>query len=509
MAEPVTIAVDVMGGDRGPAVVLRGALQALEADPDLRLTLVGPAEEVEPFAAAHDRATAQVATEVIEMGEHPAGAVRAKKDSSIVVGCRLVKEGAADGFFSAGSTGACLAAATLVVGRIKGVKRPALGQVIPAWARPTLLIDVGANADCKPEYLVQFAQMGEVYMNAIMGVEHPKVGLLNIGEEDTKGDLFAQEAHRLLTEAVRAFAGNCEGGDLMAGDFDVVVTDGFTGNVCLKTIEGAAKTLMRNLKAALMSTALSKVGALLVKGPLGALKEKMSPDTYGGTPLLGVKGAVIVGHGSSNETAVKNLSRLGDKTGLAVSVDAIEGGWLVSFVERAQGFASGAGAGAGVGSGAESAGERPEGASGSGAAAHVAEAAGVSVAAAPHGGVPPVACASGTGCGYAVFVSRDCVGDGDAELGRSLMKMALYTLSESDDVPASLLFMNAGVKLVAGGEAQIAESVRALQEKGTEVLVCGTCLDYYGLTERLEAGEVSNMYDILGRMQEAAKVVTL
>ena len=306
MAEPVTIAVDVMGGDRGPAVVLRGALQALEADPDLRLVLVGPAEEVEPFAAAHDRATAQVATEVIEMGEHPAGAVRAKKDSSIVVGCRLVKEGAADGFFSAGSTGACLAAATLVVGRIKGVKRPALGQVIPAWARPTLLIDVGANADCKPEYLVQFAQMGEVYMNAIMGVEHPKVGLLNIGEEDTKGDLFAQEAHRLLAETVPAFAGNCEGGDLMAGDFDVVVTDGFTGNVCLKTIEGTAKTLMRNLKAALMSTALSKVGALLVKGPLGALKEKMSPDTYGGTPLLGVKGAVIVGHGSSNETAVKN-----------------------------------------------------------------------------------------------------------------------------------------------------------------------------------------------------------
>ena len=186
------------------------------------------------------------------------------------------------------------------------MKRPALGQVIPAWARPTLLIDVGANADCKPEYLVQFAQMGEVYMNAIMGVEHPKVGLLNIGEEDTKGDLFAQEAHRLLTEAVPAFAGNCEGGDLMAGDFDVVVTDGFTGNVCLKTIEGTAKTLMRNLKAALMSTALSKVGALLVKGPLGALKEKMSPDTYGGTPLLGVKGSVIVGHGSSNETAVKN-----------------------------------------------------------------------------------------------------------------------------------------------------------------------------------------------------------
>ena len=469
MAEPVTIAVDVMGGDRGPAVVLRGALQALEADPDLRLTLVGPAEEVEPFAAAHDRATAQAATEVIEMGEHPAGAVRAKKDSSIVVGCRLVKEGAADGFFSAGSTGACLAAATLVVGRIKGVKRPALGQVIPAWARPTLLIDVGANADCKPEYLVQFAQMGEVYMNAIMGVERPKVGLLNIGEEDTKGDLFAQEAHRLLSETVPAFAGNCEGGDLMAGDFDVVVTDGFTGNVCLKTIEGTAKTLMRNLKAALMSTALSKVGALLVKGPLGALKEKMSPDTYGGTPLLGVKGAVIVGHGSSNETAVKNLTRLGKKKNMATSVDKIEGGWLITF---------------GEGDGAEA--KAP--------------------AATPEAGS---ACSTTGGCGYSVFVGKDFVGDGDLELGRNLMKMALYTLSEAGDPPTSLLFMNAGVKLVAPGEEQVIEAVKKLEEQGTEVLVCGTCLNFFGIADKLSVGEVSNMYDILERMRESAKTITL
>ena len=304
--DEIKVVVDAQGGDNAPGVVLEGVAQAVAQDPSITVILTGAEDVIVPFAAEHANVVAHPTTEVIEMGEHPAGAVRAKKDSSIVVGCRLVKEGAADGLFSAGSTGACLAAATLVVGRIKGVKRPALGQVIPAWARPTLLIDVGANADCKPEYLVQFAQMGEVYMNAIMGVEHPKVGLLNIGEEDTKGDLFAQEAHRLLTEAVPAFAGNCEGGDLMAGDFDVVVTDGFTGNVCLKTIEGTAKTLMRNLKAALMSTALSKVGALLVKGPLGALKEKMSPDTYGGTPLLGVKGAVIVGHGSSNETAVKN-----------------------------------------------------------------------------------------------------------------------------------------------------------------------------------------------------------
>lgn len=306
MATPVTIAVDVMGGDNGPAVVLRGAYQALQADPDLHLILVGPADQVQPFAAAHDRAQAQVATEVIAMGEHPANAVRTKKDSSIVVGCRLVKEGAAAGFFSAGSTGACLAAATLVVGRVKGVKRPALGQILPAYARPTMLIDVGANADCKPEYLVQFAHMGSAYMEALMGVERPRVGLLNIGSEDTKGDAFAQEAYGLLSKQVPQFAGNCEGGNLMAGDFDVVVTDGFTGNVCLKTIEGTAKTLFKYVKDGLMSTALSKVGALLVKGSLGQLKQKLSPETYGGTPLLGVKGAVIVGHGSSNETAIMN-----------------------------------------------------------------------------------------------------------------------------------------------------------------------------------------------------------
>ncbi|MEC4175518.1 phosphate acyltransferase PlsX [Adlercreutzia sp. R21] len=306
MVEPVTIAVDVMGGDLGPDVVLDGALQALRADSALHLALVGPADVVEPFAAAHDRTRAVAATEVIAMGEHPAAAVRAKKDSSIVVGCRLVKEGQAQGFFSAGSTGACLAAATLVVGRVKGVKRPALGQVLPAYARPCLLIDVGANADCKPEYLVQFAQMGVVYMESIMGVSAPRVGLLNIGSEDTKGDEFAQKAHQLLAASVPQFAGNCEGGNLMAGDFDVVVCDGFTGNVCLKTIEGTAKTLFKYVKDALMASLPSKLGALLVKGDLSRLKGKLSPETYGGTPLLGVKGAVIVGHGSSNATAVAN-----------------------------------------------------------------------------------------------------------------------------------------------------------------------------------------------------------
>lgn len=306
MSDLLVIAVDAMGGDHAPAAVLAGTEEALAADEGLRVVLCGPAEVVEPFAAAHDRCEACVTTQVIEMGEHPAKAVRGKKDSSIVVGCRLVKEGRAQGFFSAGSTGACLAAATLVMGRIPGVKRPALAQILPSYSAPTLLLDVGANADCKPEYLVQFAQMGVVYMRSIMGVENPRVGLLNIGEEDTKGNALALEANEALRRELPEFAGNCEGRDLLAGGFDVAVADGFTGNVCLKTIEGTAGTLFRYMKDAFLSSAKSKVGAVLLKGDLKELKAKLDPDAYGGTPLLGVRGACIVGHGSSGATAVKN-----------------------------------------------------------------------------------------------------------------------------------------------------------------------------------------------------------
>ena len=235
-----------------------------------------------------------------------AGAVRAKKDSSIVVGCRLVKEGAAQGFFSAGSTGACLAAGTLVMGRIKGVARPALATVIPSPVRPVVMCDIGANADCKPEYLVQFGQMASIYAEKVIGIEHPRAALLNIGEEDTKGSQFAQEAHGLLRERLSNFAGNAEGSDILPANFDVIITDGFTGNVCLKTIEGTSKTLFKTLKSIMMSTPLTKLGALAIKGGLKQLMAQVSPDTYGGAPLLGVKGALLVGHGSSNALAVKN-----------------------------------------------------------------------------------------------------------------------------------------------------------------------------------------------------------
>lgn len=306
MSEKVTIAVDALGGDNAPDVVLDGVAQALAEDAELTVILCGPDEVVSPFAASHERCVAQVATEAIGMGEHPAQAVRKKKDSSIVVGCRLVKEGAAQGFFSAGSTGACLAAATLVMGRVKGIARPALATVLPSPVRPVVMCDVGANADCKPEYLVQFARMGSVYAQKMLGIESPRAALLNIGEEEEKGSQFAQAAHKLMREKLSNFAGNAEGGDVLAATFDVYVCDGFTGNVCLKTIEGTSKVLFKTLKDIMMKSVATKLGALALKGGLSDLKKQVSADTYGGAPLLGVNGACIVGHGSSSATAVKN-----------------------------------------------------------------------------------------------------------------------------------------------------------------------------------------------------------
>lgn len=306
MADRVVIAVDVLGGDFGPKVVLPGIEKALQADADLEVIACGPKEVVEPFAAKHDRVRAQVTTEEIAMDEHPANAVRKKKDSSLVVGNRLVKEGQAQGFFSAGSTGACLAAATLVVGRIKGVSRPALCTIIPSPAQPVVMCDVGANADCKPAYLVQFAQMASTYAKQVIGIAEPKVALLNIGSEDTKGSKMAQETFALLKEQVPEFIGNGEGCDILTGKADVYVTDGFTGNVCLKTIEGVTKMLFGEIKKIMFANTATKLGALAMKGGLSDLKKHTSADTYGGAPILGVKGACLVGHGSSNETAIMN-----------------------------------------------------------------------------------------------------------------------------------------------------------------------------------------------------------
>lgn len=313
-----TVCVDAAGGDRPVETVLEGVALALEADPDLAVVLTGPADKIEPFAAGRPgRCLAHPTTQVIEMGEHPAEAVRAKRDSSIVVGCKLVKQGVAQGFFSAGSTGAVMSAATLGIGRVKGISRPALTNPMPG-PKPCVVLDIGANADCKPEYLVQFASMGCAYARVVLGVESPRVGLLNIGSEDTKGSLFAQECFAALKKHVPEFAGNAEGTNLFDGSFDVIVTDGFTGNVMLKSVEATAKLLMHELKDAMMASPLTKLAALALKPAIGSLKGELSGDKFGGALLLGVNGVVAIGHGATSPEAVKN--------GTLVVANAIRGG---------------------------------------------------------------------------------------------------------------------------------------------------------------------------------------
>lgn len=312
MSRPVSIAVDVVGGDFAPEVVIDGMRLALAQDADLHIHAVGPQAVVQPFIdslAEQDkqRVHAVPAEEIIGMGEHPAQAIRAKKDSSIVVGSRLVKEGECDGFYSAGSTGACMAAATLIVGRIKGVNRPALATVLPSGkTTPTILLDVGANADCKPQNLLQFALMGQAYAESVFEIATPSVGLLNIGEEEAKGSMLAQESYQLMKEHVKHFAGNVEGRDVLAGKVDVIVTDGFTGNVALKLLEGTTMTLLKKIKGVLMSSFITKLCSLPLLGGMRSLRDDLDPDKYGGAPLLGVKGVCAIGHGSSNATAIKN-----------------------------------------------------------------------------------------------------------------------------------------------------------------------------------------------------------
>lgn len=304
--EGITVAVDALGGDAGASVVLPGVEAALQRRSDLCVELCGPADVVDDFAARHERVTAVHATQEITMAEHPAQAVRKKRDSSIVVACKRVHDGHAQGMFSAGSTGAIVVAAVLTMHHIKGVKRPAICTVIPSPVRNSVLCDLGANADCKPEYIVQFAKMARIYAEKALGRKDPTIAQLNIGTEDTKGSKFAQECFDLLSREVPGFKGNCEGYDVVQGTYDVVVTDGFTGNVCLKTIEGTAKTLGKTLKNVLLSNAKTKIAALLLKNDISVLRTSLNADQFGGAPLLGVKGACLIGHGGSDATAIAN-----------------------------------------------------------------------------------------------------------------------------------------------------------------------------------------------------------
>ncbi|MDO4429167.1 MAG: phosphate acyltransferase PlsX [Atopobiaceae bacterium] len=299
------ICVDVMGADKEPAVLLEGVAQALAADADLEVLVAGAAEFVEPFAASHDRARALVTTEVITMSEHPAQAVRAKKDASIVRAAAAVRAGEADGLFSAGSTGAVLTAATFGVGRLKGIRRPALSLPFPGISgRPTVFLDMGANADVRPDVIVQFAQMGRAYARAVLGVAEPRVGLLCNGSEETKGSETALAYHEALASADCGFAGNAEGTDILAGTFDVIVADGFTGNVALKSIEGTGKFVLKRLKAAMGASLKNKIGMALLAGSLKSLAAELSGDEYGGAVLLGLRAPVLKGHGATSARAV-------------------------------------------------------------------------------------------------------------------------------------------------------------------------------------------------------------
>lgn len=306
MTDKAVLAIDACGGDNAPDVVLEGVKLALASDDTIEILLCGPEKIVVPFCDTQTRCEPLIAEEVIEMGEHPVNAVTSKKNSSIVVGCKAVRKGLAQGFFSAGSTGACIVAATTQIGRIKGVKHPALGVMLPSYEKPTFLLDVGANSDVKPEFLLQFAQMAQAYIKAAKGIDNPKIGLLNIGEEAAKGSVLAQEAHQLLATELKSFAGNAEPADMLQGKFDIVVTDGFTGNIALKTIEATAGFLFKLVKEALMADTVSKIGALMVKGNLAKLKDKINPDSFGGSPVLGVKGVCMIGHGSSGPEAIKS-----------------------------------------------------------------------------------------------------------------------------------------------------------------------------------------------------------
>ncbi len=309
------IIVDAMGGDNAPLEIVRGALDANRKH-GVELTLVGRTAEilraVEACGVKSLPAGVEIkdATEVVEIADDPAMAFKLKPDSSLTVGLKLLRDGAGDAFVSAGSTGALLSGATLVVKRIRGIRRAAMGPQIPTAAGRMVLCDCGANAECTAEYLLQFAYLGSYYAQRVMGIEQPRVGLLNIGAEEEKGDALRHEAYALLKEAGDAgrirFVGNVEANDAMLGAVDVLVTDGFTGNVMLKNMEGLGKFLLKALKGVFLSSAKTKLGALLVKDGLKDLKKLMDPSEVGGTPFLGIQKPVIKAHGGSDARAIEN-----------------------------------------------------------------------------------------------------------------------------------------------------------------------------------------------------------
>ena len=310
MSEKVVVALDAMGGDYAPAETVKGAVEAVAEHPEIKVILVGKESEIvselEQYTYAKDNIEIVNASEVIGMGEVPTKAVREKKDSSLVVAMKLVNEEKADAVVSAGSTGAILVGGQLVVGRIKGIKRPALAPFLPTEKGFSLLIDCGANVDARPEHLVQFAQMGSVYFENVMGKKNPTVGIVNIGTEEEKGNQLVKETYPMLRDCPDIhFIGSVEAREIGSGAADILVCEAFVGNIILKFFEGVALTFLGCIKKGLMSGLRTKLGALLVKPALKGLVKTFDVSSQGGAPLLGLKGLVVKAHGNSKSKEIK------------------------------------------------------------------------------------------------------------------------------------------------------------------------------------------------------------
>ena len=307
----IKVAVDAMGGDNAPGEIIKGAVDAVSRRNDIQVLLTGRKEalevELNKFSYPKEQIQIVPASEVIETGEPPVNAIRKKKDSSIVVGMNLVKNGQADAFVSAGSSGAILVGGQVIVGRIKGVERPPFGALIPTEKGVSLLLDSGANVDARPSHLLQFARMGSIYMEHVVGIPHPRVGIVNVGVEEEKGNVLVKETFPLLKECSDInFTGSIEAREIPHGGADVIVCEAFTGNVILKLYEGTASTLMHIVKKGMMSSLRSKIGALLVKPALKETLKSFDATQYGGAPLLGLKGLVVKTHGSAKAVEVSN-----------------------------------------------------------------------------------------------------------------------------------------------------------------------------------------------------------
>jgi glycerol-3-phosphate acyltransferase PlsX len=311
MAEYVKVALDAMGGDNAPAEIVKGAVEAANEDKRVKIFLVGREplikEELKKYTYSSEQIEVVHAEEVIEMAEPPVMAIRRKKDSSIVKALNMVKKGECDAFVSAGSTGAVLVGGQVIVGRIKGVERPPLAPLIPTIDGVSLLIDCGANVDARPSHLVQFAKMGSVYMENVMGIPNPRVAIVNIGAEEEKGNALVKETYPLLKNCPDInFTGSIEARDIPAGAADVIVCEAFVGNVILKMYEGVGGALIKKVKSGMMTNLRSKIGALLVKPALKETLKSFDTEQYGGAPLLGLKGLVVKTHGSSKAIEIKN-----------------------------------------------------------------------------------------------------------------------------------------------------------------------------------------------------------